>query len=114
MKVTKTQKLAYLVIGVICLMLGVIGLIIPIIPGILFLMAAIYLLSQGSARIRHFVRANPRFEQMHQRMDRMSEVDFASRMRVTGWMAVDATVSGAQYVGSRISGVCAAVKRRSL
>ncbi len=60
MRISKLQKLVYLVIGIVCLLLGVIGLVIPIIPGILFLMAALYLLSRGSRRIKKFTEQSPR------------------------------------------------------
>ena len=103
MRISKLQKLVYLVIGVVCLMLGVIGLIIPIIPGVLFLLAAVYLLSRGSRRIRKFTEKSPRVLLMRQRMDQFGEINVADRVRLAGWMTMDAGVKSVQFVGNGIN-----------
>lgn len=103
MRISKPLKLVYLVIGVVCLMLGVIGLVIPIIPGVLFLMAALYLLNRGSRRIRKFTEKNPRVLLMRQRLDQFGEISVADRVRLAGWMTMDAAVKSAQLVASGMS-----------
>ena len=47
-------KLVYLVIATVCIMIGLVGLIIPVIPGILFLMVAVYYLGKVSRRVRNW------------------------------------------------------------
>ena len=88
----KSLKLMYLAIGLVCLMLGIVGLIIPIIPGVLFLMAALYLLSRGSARIKKFSEGHPRMRHMHRRMEQFGVVSFPDRCRLAGWTVVEAGV----------------------
>ena len=102
MRFSNAQKLVYLVIGVICLMMGVIGLIIPIIPGVLFLMAAVFLLSRGSKRIHEFTKNDPRLSKMHRRMDQFGEVDARSRVRLAGWMVADAAATTVRVVGGGV------------
>ena len=100
MRISKLQKLVYLVIGVVCLMLGVIGLVIPIIPGVLFLMVALYLLSRGSRRIKKFTEKSPRVLLMRQRIDQFGEINVADRVRLAGWMTMDAAVKSVQFLGN--------------
>ena len=102
MRFSNAQKLVYLVIGVICLMLGVVGLIIPIIPGVLFLMAAVYLLSRGSKRIHEFTKNDPRLSKIHRRMDQFGEVDAKSRIQLAGWMVADAAATTVRIVGGGV------------
>ncbi len=105
-------KLAYLVVGVVFLMLGVIGLILPVIPGVLFLMAALYLLNRGSRRIRRFTEQNPRMKSLQQRLDRMADIKVADRIRVVGWMMLDTTVQGARTAALGIRRVVRGLGRR--
>ena len=99
-RVSKPGKVIYLVIGGMCLMLGVIGLIIPIIPGVLFLMAAVYLLGRGSRRIKKFTDRDPRILHMQQRMEQFGDVNLADRIRLAGWMTLDAVVKSMQAIGT--------------
>ncbi len=51
----KNQKLALLAFGVFCLCVGFIGLFIPIIQGILFMVIGVYVLSLASTRFNAFL-----------------------------------------------------------
>ena len=106
-------KLVYLVIGGVCLMLGVIGLIIPIIPGVLFLMAALYLLSRGSRRIKSFSEGHPRLRPMHRRMEQFGEVDFSDRIRLGAWMMVEAGVKSVQVIKNGVVRAVRSVNRKN-
>ena len=110
--VSKPRKVIYLVIGGMCLTLGVIGLIVPIVPGVLFLMAAVYLLSRASAKIKNFTDRDPRILLMQQRMEQFAEVDAIDRIRLTGWMTLDAIVKGVQAIGTGCSRVARMVSQR--
>lgn len=90
------EKLFYLILGIIFLALGVVGLLIPILPGVLFLAGALYMLSRGSSRIRRLAEEHPRIRSLHQRMNRLSAVSALDRIRVTSLMTLQATVTGLQ------------------
>ena len=53
------EKLLYFTLGIMFLVLGVVGLIIPILPGVLFLAGALYMLSRASRRVRAIADDNP-------------------------------------------------------
>jgi uncharacterized membrane protein YbaN (DUF454 family) len=57
--VSGAEKLFYLTLGIIFLVMGVVGLIIPILPGVLFLAGALYMLGRGSSRVKQLADENP-------------------------------------------------------
>ncbi len=111
-RLSRPRKFIYLVIGGMCLTLGVIGLIIPIIPGVLFLMAAVYLLSRGSRKIKRFTDRDPRILQMQQRMEQFGEVNVVDRIRLAGWITLDAAVKSAQAISTGFSRATKMVSQR--
>ncbi len=74
MTVSGPQKIIYLTLGILFLALGVVGLVIPIVPGILFLLGAVYLLSRGSRRVGKMVKAHPHLNRLQARMARMDKL----------------------------------------
>ncbi len=108
---SKPRKVIYLLVGGLCLTLGLVGLIIPIIPGVLFLFAAIYLLSRGSQRIKRFTETNPQAMLMQKHMDQFGGVNAADRFRLAGWMALGATAQSLRLVGDVFSRAVSTVVR---
>ncbi len=90
------EKLLYLTLGIIFLALGIVGLLIPILPGILFLGGAVYMLSRGSNRVREYAENSPQLREWQLRMQRLDAVDTLARIKVAGLMAVQSVVVGAQ------------------
>ena len=84
------RKLAYLALGALFVILGLVGLIIPVIPGILFLLAAVYVVSKASSRVRRFAHSDPRIREAHRRFDRFGRLGILDRLRLAGWMTLDA------------------------
>ena len=111
-RVSKPIKIVYLVIGVLCLLLGVIGLIIPVIPGVLFLMAALFLMSRGSRRFKRFSQSNPRMQEMHLRMEKMGQVNYTEKAKVASLILLDAGVRGVHSVIKGISGLANFITKR--
>lgn len=54
----------WLVCGALCLALGVIGIVLPLLPTTPFVLLAAYCFSQGSARYEQWLLAHPRFGPM--------------------------------------------------
>ena len=50
-------RLVYLVVGVICIALGVVGWLVPIVTGIPFYILGAWLLGLASVRVRHAINA---------------------------------------------------------
>ncbi len=89
------RKALYLGIGIVCLTLGILGLLIPVIPGLVFLAIALVLLSRSSRRIHQFAARDPRFLALSRRLTRLANVGGLDRLRVGGWMVLDAFVQSA-------------------
>ncbi|MBT4161282.1 MAG: DUF454 family protein [Gammaproteobacteria bacterium] len=97
------EKLLYLTLGIIFLALGVVGLLIPIIPGVLFLAGAIYMLSRGSNRVREYAENHPQLSGFQRRMSELEAITIVERVQVAGLMALQTATVGSRkvYVGVR-------------
>ena len=98
MTVSGPEKIFYISIGVLFLMMGVIGLIIPIIPGVLFLAGAVYMLSRGSSRVREYAENHPKLSGMQKRMDQMDAISMVEKAQVAGLVFIQTVVSGSRKV----------------
>jgi uncharacterized membrane protein YbaN (DUF454 family) len=96
MIVSGPEKLFYLTLGVMFLALGVVGLLIPIIPGVLFLAGAVYMLGRGSSRIRAFADSHPQLKKLQDTMGQMDAISALDRVRVACLMTLQGTVIGIQ------------------
>jgi len=95
-------KLVYLVIAVICMMIGVIGLIIPVIPGVLFLIAAVFMLNKVSGRFKRWSEQHPMIRKIQMKMNRLDAVDLATRLKVMMLMGLEVMVKSMGSVASAI------------
>lgn len=105
---TPSLKLVYIVIGVLLVALGILGLVIPVIPGIIFLAGALYIFSRVSRRFHNWSHGHPRLRRVHYRMEQMRLVGFGARLRMVGLMCVGGFVAG---VGA-VAGMAARLTRR--
>jgi len=101
-------RLIYCVLGVMLLMLGVVGLVIPVIPGVIFLVAAIYVFGKVSSRVRRWSHRHPVFRNANAQFGRMGQVNVVDRLRVVSLMFVGVIVRGLDTV----AGTAARVLRR--
>jgi uncharacterized membrane protein YbaN (DUF454 family) len=92
MTVNGPEKLLYLTLGIMFLALGVIGLLIPIIPGVLFLAGAVYMLSRGSRRVKAFADGHPKLRKLQHRMNQLDAVSIVEKCQVTVLMTLEAVV----------------------
>ena len=96
-------KLIYLTLGIMFLVLGVVGLIIPILPGVLFLAGALYLLSRGSTRVKQMADEHPTLRGLQRRMDQLDTATMAQRVQVAFLMTVESVAIGTRklFLGVR-------------
>ncbi|MDZ7684542.1 MAG: DUF454 family protein [Gammaproteobacteria bacterium] len=104
------MKIVYLALALCFLMLGVIGLVFPLIPGILFLVGGVYLLGKVSRRIKAWSASSPTYTGVERRVALLGGVGWLDRMRLGSLMALDAVVRG---VDSVMSGIGRFVARKS-
>ncbi|MEX0943767.1 MAG: DUF454 family protein [Pseudomonadales bacterium] len=102
-KVNSPMKVIYLVVGALLLALGLIGLVIPIIPGILFLIAAVYVLGKVSRRVRRWGQNNHTYRSVSSRFERMGHVSVLDRIKVTGLMIAGGLASSIDIAVHRIN-----------
>lgn len=54
------MRLVFLVLGWLCLTLGVIGLFLPVMPGTVFILLAAFFFARSSARVHEWIIRDPR------------------------------------------------------
>lgn len=96
-------KVMYVVIAAMLLMLGVLGLIIPVLPGVIFILLAILLLAQVSSRVNRWARKQPLMRKANYQLSAFSQLRWPDRARLAGWMLLDSVNSGVQFICKRFS-----------
>ena len=92
------EKLVYLTLGIMFLVLGVVGLLIPILPGVLFLAVALYMLSRGSSRVKQLADDNPTLRGFQTRMDQMDAASIMEKVQVSSLMMIQGTAVGVRKI----------------
>ena len=97
------SKLIYLTLGILFLALGVVGLILPVLPGVLFLACALYLLSRGSKRVRRLADEHPKLRGLRNRMNRLDAASMMQRVQVACLMTIEGIALGIRklFIGIR-------------
>lgn len=94
------------VIGV-CLVLGVIGLILPVIPGILFLFIGAILLSKLSTRFASYLKQNTWAQKWQRRGDSFRKLNNAHRLKLSFLMAAKSAVDSMESVWQKLQSTAA-------
>lgn len=87
------KKLTYIVVALLMLMIGLAGILIPIIPGILFLAAALFYFGKVSPGVKSWSDNHPILGKVNERMDQLGEVKITDRIRIVTLMSIEAFVS---------------------
>ncbi|MDX1491682.1 MAG: DUF454 family protein [Pseudohongiellaceae bacterium] len=98
-------KACALVLCAVLLLLGVVGLILPIIPGVLFLFLAFYVLTKVSKRVAAIAHDQAWFSHHARKLDAAGGLPMGSRFKLTLWVIAGATVGGIQALASKVTGL---------
>lgn len=102
-----SHKVIYLIIAVICFMVGLVGLILPIIPGFLFFLGGIFYLSKVSTRFKYWAEQQPLLQKLENKMSRLKTADYTARAKVVGLMTMDmmvrSTMSAVNMIKRRVN-----------
>jgi uncharacterized membrane protein YbaN (DUF454 family) len=90
-----------LIIG-LCLVLGVIGLILPVIPGILFLFIGAILLSKLSTRFASYLKQNTWAQKWQRRGDSFRKLNNGHRLKLSFLMAAKSVVDSMESVWQKL------------
>ncbi|NOX50603.1 MAG: DUF454 family protein [Gammaproteobacteria bacterium] len=88
----KTLFLALL--GCLLLALGIVGVIVPILPGLLFLLLALVCFGTLFPTLRNNLSRHPRFKRYFQRLDAGAHYDALTRCKLAFWAALEAIGTG--------------------
>ncbi len=86
------RKLLLLLCGAVLTLLGVIGLVLPVLPGVLLLAGAVGCFCLASRRIKHRVHrhldGNPRYRRALRRWEAGSALNAWQRLRLGFWLTL--------------------------
>ena len=85
------------------LLLGIVGLILPIIPGILFLFLAALLLAKISRRFDAMLNRNKDMRYWRRRWNTSSGLPLMQRLKLSFWVAARAVVNGVEAAVNSVS-----------
>jgi uncharacterized membrane protein YbaN (DUF454 family) len=92
---------------VVCLLLGFAGLILPLIPGLLFIAIALFVAAKLSPRFAAVLRENETLRGYLDRADRLAGVPLAQKIQVVGLLLLKMLIDG---VALLVAGVMKLVK----
>jgi uncharacterized membrane protein YbaN (DUF454 family) len=92
---------------VVCLLLGLAGLILPLIPGLLFIAIAVFVAAKLSPRFATVVRENDTLRGYLDQADRIAGVPVAQKIKVVGLLLLKMLIDG---VALLVAGVMKLVK----
>jgi uncharacterized membrane protein YbaN (DUF454 family) len=92
---------------VVCVLLGFAGLLLPLIPGLLFLGIAAVVAARHSPRFAEMLRQNATLRGYLDRTEGIGALPFADQAKLIGLLIVKATIDG---VAALVAGVMRVVK----
>lgn len=90
------KKIIYTTIAVVFLMIGLAGLLVPVIPGILFLLGAVLLMAKVSSRVHHWSEGQAWVRGSHIRLIQMQGLQPLSKIKFALLLGAQSVVSGIQ------------------
>jgi len=95
-------KLLSIVLIITFLLIGIAGLILPLIPGVLFLLLAVYLLTRVSRRAAAFAHAQPWYRSHLSKLDAAGTLSIGQRVKISLLLVAKGIVTGLQSLVSAI------------
>ena len=92
--------------------IGLLGLLIPVIPGILFLGLGIVVLVKVFPAVRRFMGNPAILRRTERRVDAMEDMTWRDRGRMAGWMTLEALGAVAASLGALIRRASSVARRR--
>jgi len=89
-----TGKVVYSLIAAVLILIGIAGLIVPVIPGILFLIGAVMVLSKVSSRVHHWSEGQTWMRGVRIRMIQMQGLRLFAKVRFVLLLGAKSVVSG--------------------
>ncbi|MEZ5550717.1 MAG: DUF454 family protein [Pseudomonadales bacterium] len=84
------KRAAILTLAAIFCALGLIGLVIPILPGVLFLGVALLCAASVLPQLAHRLNRYPAWRDWHMRWRAGAQLPFAARLKLAFWLSAEA------------------------
>jgi len=92
------KRLLLAVLGTVCILLGLIGLVVPVFPGFLFLLLAVACFTSLSPRLRSYCARHPRLKRFFARIDASQNLAMMQRLRLGFWAALEVVTAPSRSV----------------
>lgn len=86
----------------VCLVLGALGLVLPIIPGVLFLALGVLIVARHFPSVRRWLRRMPPIGRHMDRADRFLDLSFWRKVQVGALLCLKMFVDGIAFVTERL------------
>jgi len=96
---------------VVCLLLGFAGLILPLLPGLLFLAIAAIVAAKFSPRFAEMLRRNDTLRSYMDRTEGFNELPLDQKLKLAGLLFVKATIDGVALLVAGVMKVLKAAER---
>jgi uncharacterized membrane protein YbaN (DUF454 family) len=94
-----------------CLLLGLAGLILPLIPGLLFLAIAAILAAKLSPRFAQMLRRNETLRGYLDRTEAFADVPLEQKLKLAGLLFVKALIDGVAFLVAAVTKLMKAAER---
>lgn len=84
------KKIVIGLVGLVSVALGLFGLIVPLIPGVLFLLIAAVCFATLSPRLQRRLRSNPRLRRLFDRVEQGGQLGSWPRIKLMLWAVAEA------------------------
>ncbi len=74
--------------GVVALVMGLLGLLVPVLPGVLLLLVAVVLLAGASRRLNRALHRSPRIRPYLARWEASAGLGWLERARLAFWLSL--------------------------
>lgn len=98
-------KLLFWLAVAACLILGVVGLVLPIIPGLLFLAIAALMLAPHIPALNDWLRRSPLMNRYMQDVEGLRSLETADQLKLGALLSMRMFIDGLKYAGNTIAGL---------
>lgn len=96
-------KLAACLLILVCVALGVVGLIVPVVPGLVFLALAVVIVARHFPSLGRRLRRNRTIGVHLERVDRFLDLRFWSKVQVAGLICAKLLLDGLAFVSALVT-----------
>jgi len=90
---SKPLRILYIILGFLCIILGVIGFVVPLMPGVLFIILSVYFFSRSSKRLHDWIMEHKYFGKYAQYYYGDLKMPLKAKIITAGMILVSVSVS---------------------